>query len=85
MPQRQNERPQKGKPEKYQRKCKTEKLPVTFKVNPKRKKTNCVTYQMKGKKRKGLLLTRINVFNSVDFDGKIFITRVHNSRLSLSA
>jgi hypothetical protein len=40
----------KAKPEKYQRKCKTEKLPVTFKVNKKKNK-NCLTYQMNGKKK----------------------------------
>ncbi len=35
-----NERPRKGKPEKYQRKCKTEKLPVTFQVNQKKNLSN---------------------------------------------
>jgi hypothetical protein len=60
----------KGKPEKYQDwKCKTEKLPFTFKVDQNK---NRLTYQMKGKKRKGLPLTRrrIDVFNWVDDDGQ---------------
>jgi hypothetical protein len=44
---------EKANQKKYQRKCKTENLHVTFQVNQKK-----LTYQMKGKKKKGPSTTR---------------------------